>query len=214
MTVFVQKVWLFCLTLLLCSAWYLPKGADAADFSQAQLKLMSTFVSNFTELGLMNFDIKKGSSGKVRHLGGDPSNPELILFGIMHNYVNNFESRIKPCPTQGCVHGPRVIDAKYVVESVKKYFDINLKNPRVKQSDQPYYFDGKLYHFADTDGEFVYYAEVKQATQKGGIVRMTGDIYNADDKNDRPFTFVATAKPYKWNGKDTWAILSLRTTKR
>ena len=43
---------------------------------------------------------------------------------------------------------------------------------------------------------------------------MTGDIYNADDKTDRPWTFEAFAKPYKWKGKDTWSILSLRVTDR
>ncbi|MBR3664310.1 MAG: hypothetical protein IKN64_06610 [Desulfovibrio sp.] len=192
----------------------MPNGAQAAGFSQAQLKLMSTFVSNFTELGFMNFDTKKEGTDDVLHLGSDPSNPDLIRFGIMHNYVNNYKSRIKPCPTKGCKHGSLVIDGKYVVESVKKYFDINLKNASVEQSDPPYHFDGKLYHFEGADGEAVYYAEVKQATQEGGVIRMSGDIYNAEDKNDRPSTFVATAKPYKWNGKNTWAILSLQTTQR
>ena len=211
---FVRKVWLFCLTLLLCSTLHMPNGAQAASFSQAQLKLMSTFVSNFTELGFMNFDTKQEGTDDVLHLGGDPSSPDLIRFGIMHNYVNNYKSRIKPCPTKGCKHGSLVIDGKYVVESVKKYFDINLKNASVEQSDPPYHFDGTLYHFEGADGEAVYYAEVKQATQEGGVIRMSGDIYNAEDKNDRPSTFVATAKPYKWNGKNTWAILSLQTTQR
>ncbi|MBO4312834.1 MAG: hypothetical protein J5838_00925 [Desulfovibrio sp.] len=209
----VKKVLLFCLAMGLCSALY-AAGAQAADFSQAQLKQMSTFLSNFTELGFRDFDVKKDGNDDVLHLGGDPSAPDLIRFGIWHNYVNNYKSRIKPCPTKGCKYGSLVIDGKYVAESVKKYFGINLKNASVEQSDPPYHFDGSLYHFEGADGEAVYYAEVKKATQDGDVVRMTGDLYNAEDKNDRPATFEATARPCKWNGKDTWMILSMKTTQR
>lgn len=207
------KVLLFCLALGLCSALY-AASAQAAGFSPAQLKQMSTFLSNFTELGFRDFDVKENGSDDMLHLGGDPSNPDLIRFGIWHNYINNYKSRIKKCSSKDCKYGSLVIDGKYVAESVKKYFDINLKNASVEQSDPPYHFDGKLYHFEGADGEAVYYAEVKQATQEGGLVRMTGDLYNVEDKNDRPCTFVATAKPRKWNGKDTWAILSMKTTQR
>lgn len=208
-----RKLLLLCLALCLCSELN-TTIAQAADFSKAKLKLMSTFLSNFTELGFMDFDVKKDGNDDVLHLGGDASNPDLIRFGIWHNYINNHKSRIKPCPVKDCTHGSLVIDAKFVADSVKKYFVINLKHKSVDHTDPPYYFDGKLYHFEGADGEAVYYAEVKQATQEDDVVRMTGDIYNAEDKNDRPSTFEATAKPYKWNGKDTWTILSLKTTQR
>ena len=188
------------------------KSAKPAQPSQAQqIKLMSTFLSNFTELGFYDFDVRKSGDDDALHLGGDPSHPDLIRFGIWHNYVNNFKTRIKPCPKKNCEHGSLTIDAKFVAESVKKYFDIDLKH-RTVEGGTPYHFDGKLYHFEGADGEAVYHAEVKQVTRKGGVVRMTGDIYNTEDKDDRPYTFEATAKPYKWNGKDTWAILSMKVT--
>lgn len=208
-----KNVLLFCLALGLCTALH-TKTTQAADFSKAQLKQMSIFLSNFTELGFRDFDVKKNGGDDMLHFGGDPSHPDLIRFGIWHNYINNYKSRIKKCSTKDCKYGSLVIEGKYVAESVKKYFDINLKNASVAQSDPPYHFDGKLYHFEGADGEAVYYAEVKQATQEDGLVRMTGDLYNTEDKNDRPATFVAMAKPYKWNGKDTWAILSMKTTQR
>ncbi|MBR4741594.1 MAG: hypothetical protein IK079_01680 [Desulfovibrio sp.] len=81
-------------------------------------------------------------------------------------------------------------------------------------SDPPYHFDGTHYHFEGADGETVYYAEVQKATQEGDVIRMTGDIYNAEDKKDRPYTFEAFAKPCTWNGKKSWAILSMRCTQR
>ena len=184
------------------------KAKPAKGFTAQQLKLMSTFLSNFTEIGLYDFDVKKSNDDEALHLG-DPSSPDLIRFGIWHNYINNYKSRIKKCPKKNCEYGALVIEAKFVAESVKKYFDINLKNHSVEDSDPPYHFDGKLYHFDGADGEAVYYAEVKKAEKRGNVVVMTGDIYNVEDKDDRPYTFEATAKPYKWNGKDTWAILSL-----
>ena len=206
-----------CLAALLCGV---HGGAVAAPAKSAkapaaqQLKQMSTFLSNFTEQGFYNFDVKKSGDDEALHLGADPSDPDLIRFGIRHNYINNFKSRIKKCAKKNCPSGSLVIEAKFVAESVKKYFDIDLKHRSVDQSDPPYHYDGKLYHFDGADGEAVYYAEVQEATREGSIIRMTGELYNVEDKDDRPYTFEATAKPYKWKGKDTWAILSLRCEER
>ncbi len=205
----IRKVFVLCLALGLCFALR-ATDSQAADFTPAQLKKMSTFVSNFTELGFMNFDLKKDGNDDVLHLG-DPSSADLIRFGIWHNYLNNYENRIRPCPVKDCEHGSLVIDAKSVAESVKKYFDIDLTHRSVDQSDPPYYFDGKLYHFEGADGEAVYHAEVKQAMQEDGVIRMTGDMYNADDREDRPWTFEATARPCRRDGKKTWTILSMKT---
>ena len=72
--------------------------------STQELKLMSTFLSNFTELGFYDFDVKKSGGDDAMHLG-NPSEPNLIRFGVMHNYVNNFKTRIKKCPTKDCEHG-------------------------------------------------------------------------------------------------------------
>lgn len=205
----------------------LPCAVEAAPFGKKDLKRMSVFISNFTELGfydldvtnesgeaLYDLDVKNGSDW-VLSLGGPDSAPDLIHFGIWHNYLNN-ESRIKKCAKKNCEHGSLTIEGKFVQESVKKYFDLNLKNRSEMESDYPpYYFDGKLYHFegADGQGEVLYYPEVKTASQEGGVVRMSGEIYSMEDlkiEKSSLGTFQAVAKPYKWNGKDTWAILSLR----
>ena len=197
------------MTFLLCAA--ANAAQPAKDFTAQQLKQMSTFLSNFTEVGLWDFDVRESGDDNVLHLGSDPSHPDLIRFGIRHNYINNYKSRIKPCKKKDCEYGSLTIEGKFVAETVKKYFDISLENSSVEDSDPSYHFDGKLYHFEGADGEAVYYAEVKQAARGGNGIRMTGDLYNAEDKDDRPYTFEAMAKPYKWNGKDTWVILSMRT---
>lgn len=209
-----------CLTCLLVALWAVPMlhgTAWAGEPAKAQqLKLMSTFISNFTEVGLFDFDVDEGGSDTVLHLGGTPSKPDLIRFGILHNCVNNFKSRVKPCPVKGCKYGPLVIDAKHVAESVKKYFDIDLEHSSVDQPDAYLrcHFDGKCYHFEWADDYPPHQAKVKKATQEGEVVVMTGVIPDPEDANAPPRTFVATARPHKWNGKNTWAILSMRTTEQ
>ncbi len=189
------------------------EAAEKLKPSAAELKKMGVFLSNFTELGYMNFDMKKDGSDEMLHLGAADSLPDLISFGIWHNYRNNFKSRISQCKVKDCEHGSLVIDGKYVAESVKKYFDLDIKNQSVMESDPPYFYDGKVYHFDGADGEAVYFAEVKEVSkEKDGTLVMTGELYNAEDKNDRPATFKAKARAYKFSGKDTWAILSMVTT--
>ena len=187
-----------------------PAAQDAGAFSAADLKRMSTFVSNFVEvLVLPDFDMQKGDA---------PSNPALIYFGVVHNAINNFKSRVKvkDCQVENCEHGSTAIEARFVAESVRKYFDLNPKHQSHDGGEEGtgfLHFDGKLYHFFWGDGEIRPYAKVKRATKEGSVIRMTGDIYSDDYSDDPPEiigSFVVTAKPHKWNGKDTWAILSLR----
>ena len=196
------------------AALFMCAGCALAAPDAAALKRMSTFLSNFTEQGFFDFDLEESTGDDALHLGGDPSSPDLIRFGIMHNYINNFKSRVKNCAKKDCPHGSLTIEAKFVAESVRKYFGVELRHHSVTDSDPPYHYDGRLYHFEGADGETVYYADVKKAVNEGGAVRMTGDIYNAEDKADRPWTFEALARPYKWKGKDTWAIISMRTKER
>ena len=195
--------------MVVCSFLVFSCGAALAaagkGYSSADLKKMSTFLSNFTELGFMSFDAKELTNEK------DPA--DMIRFGIWHNYVNNFKSRISQCKKKDCEWGSLVIEGKYVAETIKKYFDVDYKKlASVTESDPPYFYDGKLYHFEGADGEAVYYARVSEAEKntKGQIV-MRGEIYNAEDENDLLGSFEALTKPHKFGGKDTWAILSMET---
>jgi hypothetical protein len=131
-------------------------AGSGKNFSAAELKLMSTFLSNFTELGFMNFDAKTLTN---------PNDPaDMIRFGIWHNYRNNFKSRVSPCKVKGCKWGSLTIEGRYVTESVKKYFDVSYtKLASVTESDPPYYYDGKIYHFEGADGEAVYFARADKA---------------------------------------------------
>ncbi len=200
---------MFSLKKVLCSAALILAmsiPAHAADFSAQETKAMGVFLSNFTELGF--FDVNAAEFLDEKAPG------DMIRFGIWHNYVNSFKSRVRQCSDKKCQWGSLTMDGKYVQESLKRYFDYTLKKlPTVENSDPPYHFDGKLYHFEGADGEAVYYAAVlKAAKTADGNISMEGEVYNAEDRKDILGTFKALAKPHTWNGKKTWALLELKTT--
>jgi hypothetical protein len=183
-------------------------GAFAAEktdkkFSAAQLKAMSTFVSNFTEQNM--FDFNEASI----------SLDEIIEFAVRHNYINNYKSRIQRCRVKDCPYGALAIDPKWVAETAQKYFAYKVKHKSCEGASPVIHYDGKLYHFDGADGEATYYARVDRAEPDGsGRIVMTGEIYNVEDESDVFGTFTAEAKPHKFGGKDTWAILSMTTEQR
>lgn len=191
--------------ILILALAFLPGVCGAADakseFSAADLKRMGTFLSNFTEIGFTDFDAKEITNEN------DPA--DMIRFGVWHNYLNNFKSRISRCQVKNCQWGSLTIDGRYVKESVKKYFDHDIKKmPSITESDPPYYYDGQRYHFEGADGEAVYYARVDEAKRdNSGRIIMRGELYNADDPDDKPGKFEATAKPHIHDGKDTWGTI-------
>ena len=200
----------FTLCILTCSLVFCLFAGTAlsADFSKGDVKRMSTFLSNFTELGMYAFTT------------ATLTRDELIAFGIRHNDANN-QSRIASCTIKDCPYGSLTIDAAYVTESIKKYFDVDFKDhASVKPTftyfaEYLYYFDGRRYHFSGADGDMPYYARVEEAAKNAaGQVVMKGTLYDADDESDIYGRFEAVAKPHKFNGKNTWAIVSMKTEKQ
>ena len=173
---------------------------------------MGIFISNFTEQGLYDFDLEADGDPDMAHFGNPAFTDELIKFGLTHNVINRAKSTLKLCPKKRCPDGPHIMTGKSVAESVRKYFDLNIKNKTVDEDTTTLVYDGKNYHFDADDlrpGK-VYYAEVQDVSRSRGVITMTGELYNVKNKKDRPATFTATAKPHIWNDKDTWAILSLK----
>lgn len=174
-------------------------GSAAFAASTSELRKMSVFISNFTEVGLYNIDIDDISDGELAH------------FGIWHNWKNN-DSRIQKCPNKRCPYGRYVIDKKYVAESVRKYFDLDIRHNNAKiDGTLSGHYDGKrYYHFEGATGEAVQ-ARVTNVRRNGGVITMRGKTYNPDNEEIEGRAFTATAVPYRYNGKDTWSILTLET---
>ena len=186
--------------------------SHAADFSASEMKKMSTFLSNFTEVRMGDFTAEEVL---------DPKNPaEMIRFGIWHHWLNTFRRTIKPSNDNDRQYGDVMIDGVYVKESLKRYFDYDLKElPSVVDPDDPqrylYYSDGVRYYFSAGDGDPIYYAQVTKAVRlPDGNIQMTGYIYNTEEPSDITGSFTALARPHTWKGKATWAIISMKTRYR
>ncbi|MBR1486993.1 MAG: hypothetical protein IJ859_07470 [Synergistaceae bacterium] len=170
-------------------------ASSAFGASSSELKKMSTFVSNFTEIGMNNFDVD------------EISDSELAYFGIWHNWHNNFKTRIQRCPNKNCPYGSYVIDKKFVAESVEKFFDLEIEHQDA--SNNGGHYDGKrYYHFEGATGEAVQ-ARVYKVQKRDGLVIMSGETYWPDNEEIEGKTFTAVAEPYNYGGKNTWAIISL-----
>lgn len=175
---------------------------------------MGIFLSNFTELGLYDFDIMKRDreDGRLMHLG-DPENiGELVRFGVIHNFINNPKSTIRKCKDASCPYGPYTVSGKAVSASIRRYFDMSIKHQSILDTKPEIYYYGELYHFSEpdqADGDITYYCKVTDVSRDGGIFTMKGYLYDVKNPSDRPAEFTAKARSHKYNKKDTWAVLSL-----
>lgn len=139
--------------------------------SQAELKKMSTFLSNFTEVSLNKFDIKS------------VNNTELIHFGIWHNYINNYNSKIS-----NTKDGYLYISKKSVDDSIYKYFNIQFKYHKTVDR---FKFDKKGYTFDGADGEAINYVKVQRVYDLGNNkLRLSGQLYNPDESTTELYGLV------------------------
>jgi len=165
---------------------------------------MSVILSNLSELGFMNFD--------MRSVTKDVIPIELIQFGIWHNYFNNPKRYVSKCKIKNCKWGSYRIRGKYVTRSIKKYFGVNYSRlASASKSVPPYHFDGKFYHFNNVHREAVYFTRVNRAykSRTGRIIAL-GEVYNADNRY-RLGSFESVLKPQRFGGKRTWAVISMKT---
>jgi hypothetical protein len=182
-----------------------PTSADVANrFSVDELKQMGLFLSSFTELGFMEFDMKD--------ISNEETFANMIQFGIWHNYINN-SKRVTKCKAKNCKWGSLSIKGKYVTEVIKKYFGVNYTEFKsITELGVHYHYDGKSFHFDGLIGEAVYYANVDEASRDvSGQIVITGELYNAEDENDILGKFEAVAKQHKIGKKKAWAIISMKT---
>ncbi len=193
-----MKYYSLCIPLLLVSMIFFASLAKANDFSATERTRMSVFISNFSELGMTNV-----------HVTAVKDTPDLYLgFGIWHNFINNYSSRIQP--VAGNNNGLVSIPVKYIQESLKKYFDISITT---WPSTEKYSLKDDAYVFTGASGELVVHAKVTKAVEQTADkhIIMTGYYYNADEEDEIYGTFTAVSKPHVWHGKKTWALISLES---
>ena len=205
---------------MLCALMF--SGA-AFGASKKEMKSLSVFLSNFTEAGFFNFDIRADNSDDddgLAHLGMPENVTELVRFGIVHNLINNYKTRIKKCRIKNCESGPLTIEKKFVAESVRKYFGLDIDAMDLSVIDEDvsavFSYDGRLFHFAadsfrDPGNDAVYYAEVQDVDSEGRYTAVSGYVYDSKRTTNERGTFSAMVIPSKWQGKDSWLIISMST---
>jgi len=172
-------------------------GLEDGDY-ETTIKNMGIFISNFTELDMYEIpDVSKMTYD------------ELVHFGVMHNFINNTK-RIKRTED-----GRFSVEGKYVAESVKKYFALDI-TPSLSAE-----YNGFKYDYSDGNYIFqperkeIYYAAVKyvyDATVKDNytIAMVTGEIYNSINPKDVRGEFYAYAGiSFNEENEGTWTLLSL-----
>ncbi|MEK5141442.1 MULTISPECIES: hypothetical protein [Paenibacillus] len=157
----------------------------------AEMKKLGTFLSNFTELNLDEFDAKR------------VNNAELIRFGVWHNYINNFNSRISTS------NGKLFISKTHVETSIQKYFNTQFRNHR---SVNGFGFNGKGYIFDGADGMPVYYVRAQDVFDLGqNKLRVRGVLYDADSPSTEMVSEVeAVVKKVKVQNNISYALVTLK----
>jgi hypothetical protein len=204
---FLRLSLVFAFVLIFASFAIAASGKTQETRSEAkrvsELKRMSVFLSNFTELGFMEFDTKDLISEDI--------SSDIIRFGIWHNFVKK-PKRTAKCKVKDCKWGSLRIRGKHVAESVKIYFGTQIKLDSIMEPDTQYHYDGKFYHFDAAKSETTYHARVDEMSRdESEEIVMTGELYNVDENDDILGKFEATAKPHKYGRKKTWAIVSMKT---
>lgn len=136
--------------------------------SQEELEKIGLFLSNFTELGLNEFNV---SNYNIE---------DLIYFGIWHNYINNSKT------TMEFRDGKSFINKKYVEQSIKKYTNIDLKEHKtVARHNFIFEFIGEEYKYIPADGGLYPQVKVDKVIDKGsGIINVQGKLYSNEEQSE------------------------------
>ncbi|MBO6258110.1 MAG: hypothetical protein J6M93_02070 [Succinivibrio sp.] len=203
----------FTRAVLFCSFVCGAATASADGFSDEQIKKLSTFLSNFTEIGFYTVDNRDFL---------DPLHPETaIRFGIWHNFVNNEESygfcaegkgETKFSDAKGCHIGYFAMPKKYVQNSIMKYLDFTFEDHQSVSSEYGNFaFDGNYYYFEGASGEAVYTRVLKANQDSPGVISCSGTLYNPDNPDEILGTFRAEVSPSEWQGKKLWYLMNIES---
>ncbi len=184
----------------------LAEHAKKRKFTAEELKRMSVFLSNFSEIGMFSF-----TESDVIH----KNDTEMALyFGVYHNYINNFKSRIKECEGEMCEHGELFISSTDVEESIDKYFNSGGYPIENRSRKNLFYEETGIrsgnYYFNKIDFSPILYVRVESAELNDeGNIKMKGKLYNSKNKSEIHGTIEALARTHYWKGKATWSIIKM-----
>ena len=191
---------LFVVVFTLCSA---VAGDETEDWVKIKLddatrKKMSVFISNFTELDMLEID----TTAWLKY-------DDLVYFGAMHNYLNN------PGIVKKTKDGRVSVDGNSVFRAVGKYFSLGdaldggPDYMSAKYNGITFEYKGGSYIFKTPAKRVIYYADVKEAYKFDGLVLMKGEIYEKANSKNVKGPFYAWTAPRNFEGQDTWALIAI-----
>lgn len=128
--------------------------------SQREIKLLNTFLSNFSEVSMEPFT------------GENLKDKDLIRFGVEHNYRNNAKLFVK----SGSENQVKIKES-YIDESVKKFFGRKIKK---HQSAEGIEYKNGWYFIPEASGESFSFSQVADIYDSGhSIFTATVNVYTA-----------------------------------
>ncbi len=197
---------IFCACAVVCSAF--PAQATQDVTPEAQ-KRMSIVLSQLTRSYLDSVQPQQFF---------DPKQPEELLYFAAH-YVERMytisEARLAPALLKSggtAPLGERLVSLQSVENIIKHFFDYDL--PAIAPGQYgSVHFDGKEFHLRMAGGAPSYWAQVTQATVLNtGNFAVKGVL--RDPEHHEVATFTAELKPILWKNLQTYAVVSLTTTKK
>ncbi|MDR0620410.1 MAG: hypothetical protein LBJ61_00800 [Deltaproteobacteria bacterium] len=192
------------LLLSILSSFFILNNSIAvaqSEFSQQDLERMSIFISKILEVQAIH-------SYRVN----DMELSDILYFAVEHNLYNNYNTRIKSCNRKFDQGKCKEIEVSYLYETIKKYFDINVvfNSDLYIMDGMKYYFTGHSYQFPDFGNEIGVRGVVKTASRlSGNRILLKGDAIYIP-KNSINAAFEAVIRPHRWNGQDTYALISIK----
>ncbi len=203
-----QRTWIgiFCICVILCSAF---SAKAASDVSPEAQKRMSIVISELTRTYVDSVQPKQFF---------DPEHPEELLFFAAF-YVERMyglsKARLAPALLKEggtAPLGERLVSLGDVKNVVKRFFDYELPTLAPKQYGSVY-FDGKDFHLRMAGGAPAYWAQVQEAkVLNTGNISVQGVLRGPEQ--GVVATFTAQLKPIFWKSLQTYAVVSLTTTKK
>lgn len=195
------------------------------SFTDEEYKKLSIFLSNFSEVGFIDFDI------------ADYKDEQLIEFAIWHTYSNNYDAIINETDE---AHYDLKISADIIFDVVDKYFGISVIHKSVGYIDDPnhwnygqyqYLFKDGYYYFTGADGEPLSWSEIVELYDNGDgtFTAVTNEwasqevsaqyerrkywshLVHPDDVWEGAVAsggHSSVIAPYSYGGKDTYKLLS------
>lgn len=185
-------------------------AAANAPADDKTMKAMGVFLSNFTECGFYNTTREEMTA----------DNENLVNFAICHLRINAWKKSftlIPGCELGGdekCSHGDHMVSADKVARVVKKYLDYDMKK---HAGTSQYYYNKGFYYLYAADGEQTMNAVVRKVRKlDNGNFEVSSSLFNTETQ-DRPSTddihMVSVIKPYVFESKNTWSLVSTKLLK-